>query len=99
MRDSCILMHTNSLRLANAPEIRISRDSGWDFTEIGIKGFMQGSAAAAIVANRASAVTTIRSSGACSIYFRSENGIIGFDERPSEPTEDEHLADAGGIYV
>ena len=33
------------------------------------------------------------------IYFQSENGIIGFGERPPEGMEDVHLTDAGGAFV
>ena len=33
------------------------------------------------------------------VYFQSENGIIGFGDRPPEGMEDEHLTDAGGAYV
>lgn len=33
------------------------------------------------------------------IYFQSENGIIGFGERPPEGMEDIHLTDAGGAFV
>lgn len=34
-----------------------------------------------------------------SVYFQSENGIIGFGARPPEGMEDIHLTDAGGAYV
>jgi acetate CoA/acetoacetate CoA-transferase beta subunit len=34
-----------------------------------------------------------------SVYFQSENGIIGFGERPPEGMEDVHLTDAGGAFV
>lgn len=34
-----------------------------------------------------------------SVYFQSENGIIGFGERPPEGMEDIHLTDAGGSFV
>lgn len=33
------------------------------------------------------------------VYFQSENGIIGFGERPPEGMEDVHLTDAGGAFV
>lgn len=33
------------------------------------------------------------------VYFQSENGIIGFGERPPEGMEDIHLTDAGGAFV
>lgn len=33
------------------------------------------------------------------VYFQSENGIIGFGDRPPEGMEDEHLTDAGGAFV
>ena len=33
------------------------------------------------------------------VYFQSENGIIGFGERPEEGMEDVHLTDAGGAFV
>lgn len=33
------------------------------------------------------------------VYFQSENGIIGFGDRPPEGMEDEDLTDAGGAYV
>jgi acetate CoA/acetoacetate CoA-transferase beta subunit len=34
-----------------------------------------------------------------SVYFQSENGIIGFGARPPEGMEDIHLTDAGGAFV
>ena len=34
-----------------------------------------------------------------SVYFQSENGIIGFGARPPEGMEDVHLTDAGGAFV
>ena len=34
-----------------------------------------------------------------SVYFQSENGIIGFGRRPPEGMEDVHLTDAGGAFV
>src|SRR5258706_6648227 len=33
------------------------------------------------------------------VFFQSENGIIGFGERPPEGMEDVHLTDAGGAFV
>ncbi len=33
------------------------------------------------------------------VYFQSENGIIGMGERPPEGMEGEHLTDAGGGFV
>lgn len=32
------------------------------------------------------------------VFFQSENGIIGFGERPPEGMEDVHLTDAGGAF-
>jgi acetate CoA/acetoacetate CoA-transferase beta subunit len=33
------------------------------------------------------------------VFFQSENGIIGFGERPPEGMEDPHLTDAGGAFI
>lgn len=33
------------------------------------------------------------------VHFQSENGIIGFGDRPPEGMEDIHLTDAGGAFV
>jgi acetate CoA/acetoacetate CoA-transferase beta subunit len=33
------------------------------------------------------------------VYFQSENGILGFGARPPEGMEDIHLTDAGGAFV
>ncbi|WP_370160858.1 3-oxoacid CoA-transferase subunit B [Limimaricola soesokkakensis] len=33
------------------------------------------------------------------VFFQSENGIIGFGDRPPEGMEDVHLTDAGGAFV
>lgn len=33
------------------------------------------------------------------VFFQSENGIIGFGSRPPEGMEDPHLTDAGGAFI
>ena len=33
------------------------------------------------------------------VFFQSENGIIGFGARPPEGMEDPHLTDAGGAFI